>query len=219
LAIEAVLWDLDGTLISTKQLYIEAYSRALRPYMKRDITEQDVRSVPVMSELRFLRALAADDYDAALADFQRHYAELHHTHFGGIYDGIEETLAQLRQRGLKLGIVTGKSRSSWEVSSATAQLGQFDVIVLDDDVAEPKPHPQGLLIALRELEVEAASAVYIGDSLGDMRAANAAQLTPVLALWSKNEHQRSEFLQRLADEPAHKAYRPTDILSIIGAHE
>lgn len=213
--LQAILWDLDGTLISTKRLYVEAYARALRPYMKREITEADVRSVPVVSELRFLQAMAQSDYDACLIDFQRHYAELHDTHFGGIYDGVEETLARLRSLGLKMGVVTGKSRSSYEVTSVTADLGQFDVLVLDDDVDQPKPAPDGILMALQALDVAPDVALYVGDSVNDMRAANAAGVHAVAALWSKDDEQRAEFLKRLGAEPARLASTPLDILSLL----
>lgn len=216
--LQAILWDLDGTLISTKRLYIEAYARALRPYMKREITEEDVRSVPVVSELRFLQAMAQSDYDACLIDFQRHYAELHDTHFGGIYDGIEATLARLRDLGLKMGIVTGKSRSSYEVTSLTADLGQFDVLVLDDDVDQPKPAPDGILVALRELDVEAARTAYIGDSVNDMLAAHQAGVLAAAALWSKPESERSRFIERVEMKgPVILLATPADVLRLVQA--
>ena len=212
----AVLWDLDGTLISTRRLYIEAYSRALRPYMKRDLTEDDVRSVKVVSELRLLQALAREDYEACLLDFQRHYAELHDTHFDGVYDGVLETLDALRSRELKLGVVTGKSRSSWEVSIATADLGQFDVLIMDDDVDEPKPHPQGILAALEALDVAPEEAIYVGDSMADVIAAREAGVLPAAALWSKSDRDRETFTERVNKAGgASFLDTPPDLLSLL----
>lgn len=211
----AVLWDLDGTLISTKRLYIEAYSRALRPYLGRELTHADARAVQVISELRFLRTLAGDSYEACLAEFRKLYAELHATHFDGIYEGVEATLAELRKRGLKLGVVTGKARTSWEVSRSAASLGDFDVVVLDDDVNEPKPNPEGILLALSDLGVAPDEAVYVGDSIGDISAANDAGVVSVAALWSKDAEAQQEFLSRLGDRASHIASNPADILDLI----
>lgn len=212
---KAVLWDLDGTLISTKRLYAEAYSRALKPYIKRKLTIEDVRSVPVISELRFMRHLAGDQYDACVADFRRYYAELHDSHFDGVYEGVPATLDELRRRGLKLGIVTGKARASWEVSMTEANLGDFDVVVVDDDVNEPKPNPEGILLALSELAVDAREAVYIGDSLGDIVAAQQAGVPAAAALWSKQEPDRSGFIERLrVHGPAMLLAKPQDVLNL-----
>jgi phosphoglycolate phosphatase-like HAD superfamily hydrolase len=96
------------------------------------------------------------------------------------------------------GIVTGKSRSSWDVTIAETQLGEFDVVVVDDDVAEPKPHPEGIMAALRTLRVSPQDAVYIGDSPADMEAAQAAGTYAAAAMWSKNDAWRERFLARTA---------------------
>lgn len=212
---EAVLWDLDGTLVSTRRLYLEAYRRALAPYIGRDMPDEEILSKRARSEIRFLRAHAADQYEACLRDFRRHYAELHATHFGGIYPDVVPTLDALRQRGTRLGIVTGKSRSSYEVMKLTADLGQFDVLVMDDDVDEPKPSPQGILIALKELGVDGGRTLYVGDSRSDIQAARAAGVMPVGALWSKTGEERNRFAEAAAAEAALVAHTPPDILGLL----
>jgi HAD superfamily hydrolase (TIGR01549 family) len=83
-------------------------------------------------------------------------------------------LVALRAMGLHLGIVTGKSRGAWEITVRSTDLGEFDATVTDEDVVEAKPHPEGLVLALDLLGVSAAEAVYVGDSVGDARAARAA---------------------------------------------
>jgi pyrophosphatase PpaX len=214
--IEAVIWDVDGTLISTKKLYPEAYRRALAPYVGRDLTDAELFKIASHSELRFLQRHAGEHYAASLKDFQRHYAELHASHFGGIYDGVLETLAELRRRGIRMGIVTGKSRSSYEASVAYADIGPFDVLVMDDDVDQPKPHPQGILAALNELSVVAAAAIYVGDSITDLEAAEAAGAIAAAALWSKEGKYRIDFDARLAAHPqAYRLNQPHDLLDLI----
>lgn len=216
MAIEAILWDLDGTLISTKRLYLEAYRRALAPYIGKVLTDEEILGHRSRSEIRYLRSQAREQYDACLRDFREHYAALHDTHFGGVYPGVVDVLNALRAGGMKMGIVTGKSRSSYEVGLATADLGHFDVLVMDDDVEEPKPHPEGILAALTALGIEGGQAIYVGDSITDIEAAHAAGTTAAAALWSRNVAQRARFIDVLARrDGVHMLDEPCDIRKLV----
>lgn len=196
--LQAILWDVDGTLVSTKDLYLECYRRALAPYVGRLLSDEELLALRPHSELHVLKSQAGAAFEECIAAFREHYRTLHPTFFGGVYPGIAETLAALRQTGLRNGIITGKSRSSWEVTSAETALGDFDVVIVDDDVANPKPDPEGILAALDALGVHAQHAVYIGDSPADMEAALAAGTHAAAAMWSKSESWRQRFLQRTA---------------------
>jgi pyrophosphatase PpaX len=213
---QAILWDLDGTLISTKRLYLEAYRRALAPYIGRVMTDEEILRDRSRSEIRYLQSKAREQYEACLRDFRQHYASLHDTHFEGVYPGIPEVLEKLRQTGVKMGIVTGKTRSSYEAGLATANLGQFDVLVMDDDVTEPKPHPEGVLAALNALDLPADAAIYVGDSITDIEAAHAAGTTAAAALWSRPVADRPRFVERLpSNGRVHLLHTPGDVLDLL----
>lgn len=213
---KAVVWDVDGTLVSTKDLYLECYRRALAPYLRRLLSDDEILALRPHSELQILRSHSGAAFDECTTAFRRHYAELHATHFGGVYDGIAEVLTDVRRRGLKNGIVTGKSRSSWEITVAEIELGEFDVVIADDDVANPKPDPEGILAAVGALDVEPAHAIYVGDSPGDMEAALAAGVHPAAALWSKSDAWRERFLARTQHLSGLSLLRhPADLLGLL----
>jgi HAD superfamily hydrolase (TIGR01549 family) len=211
--IEAVLWDLDGTLVSTRRLYLEAYRRALAPYIGRVLTDEEILSHRSRSEIRFLKSQAAEHYDACLRDFRRYYAELHDSHFGGVYPGVADALHALRRREVKLGVVTGKSRSSYEVGAAVVDLGPFDVLVLDDDVSEPKPSPEGIQIAVERLGTAPARTVYVGDAVSDIEAAAAAGVISAAALWSRPGNDTAERMR--AAGAAVLLFSPMDVLQLL----
>ena len=167
------------------------------------------------AERRFLPEYAADDGDACLEAFYSHYEELHDELFEGVYTGVPEMLASLRARCAGVGIVTGKSRRGFEITAARIELGPFDAIVVDDDVAAAKPEPEGILLALDALGAEPDDAVYVGDTVGDMRAARAAGVRGGAVLWSKGEEEREEFARRAEDAGAVTLTEPADVARFV----
>ena len=214
--IKAVIWDVDGTLISTKDLYLECYRRALEPYVGRLLTDDEMLAMRPQSELYMLRTHAGGDFEACMTAFARHYDELHSTYFGGVYDGVADVLDALRARHIRNAIVTGKSRASWEITLAQTQLGDFEVVIVDDDVAHPKPDPEGILAALDSMAIHPRDTIYVGDSPGDMEAAQAARTQAAAAMWSKNDVWRNRFLQRTRGmNGIVHLERPHDVLGLI----
>ncbi|HEX7048819.1 MAG TPA: HAD family hydrolase [Longimicrobiales bacterium] len=212
-----VLFDLDGTLINTRRLYMACYRRAVLPYVGRELTQEEILALRPRSELRFLRDVVGEERLAAcMEDFYRAYAELHDEYFRGIYDGVPEMLATLRTARARLGIVTGKSRRSWELTRAREALGRFDVLVFDDDVIEPKPDPEGLRLALDRLGADPGAAFYVGDSASDLEAAAAAGVRPAAALWAKGEDDREAFLRRIASFDAPAFPTPAAVIRHLG---
>ncbi len=210
--IRAILFDLDGTLIDTWDLYIETYLRTLEPYVGHRLSLEELRALHPTSEMRALhRVVPRGEAEQAHAVFLDHYRRLHVELFGGIYPGVSALLDALRARPLALGIVTGKSRGAWEITRAVADLGPFDVFVGDDDVQDAKPSPEGLLLALARLNVPPAQAVYVGDSPNDAGAAHGAGMRYAAALWAKSSEERPGFVARVREaglwaelpDPAH----------------
>lgn len=213
---KSILFDLDGTLIGTRALYMEAYRTAVRPYIRRDLSDSDIMALRPTSELAFLRAVVAEaDLEACLRDFYEAYHGLHGDLFEGIYDGVPDLLSAIRQAGLRTGIVTGKSRRSWEITSAVAALGPFDVLVFDDDVRAPKPDPHGLEQAMEALGLDPADGAYVGDTVSDMEAARAAGLRGIAALWAWVPERREAYEERMRETGAEMVESPADLRALL----
>jgi HAD superfamily hydrolase (TIGR01509 family) len=197
-----VLFDVDGTLVNTWELYIEAFLSALEDLVGRRLTPAELAQMHPTSELRVLREVLAsdDELPAAHEGFLAHLSRLHPELFAGVYDGVPEMLDQLRERGMTLGLVTGKSRGAWAVTAPVAALGDFAVAIMDDDVAEPKPAPEGILAAVAGLGATLEATVYVGDAVNDARAARAAGVRFAAALWAKPERERETFVEKVRAE-------------------
>ncbi len=192
--LKGVLFDLDGTLIATRRLYIESFADALEPVLGERLSEEQIMARKPRAERRFLRELAGDRHiQGTLERFYDAYEARHDRSFEGIYPGVRELLRELRSREVPIGLVTGKSRRSWQITGPRIELGAFDVRVFDEDVPHPKPDPTGLRLAVDALSVDPNLLMYVGDSVTDLQAAQALGMPSGAVLWSKKQHEREPF--------------------------
>lgn len=209
----SILFDFDGTLNDTWRLYLESFRRALEPHYGVLSDDQIIEYGP-SAERRFLqRMIAEHHYPECYDSFMSHYCALHDAMNDGLYAGVSEMLAELRRTGHRVGIVTGKSRKAWETTYAKSGLEPFDVVITDDDVAHPKPDPEGLLKALEMLNGRSAEALYVGDSLLDYRAARTARIAFGAALWSKQPDERAAFAAAVGEQGGAALFaQPSDVV-------
>jgi pyrophosphatase PpaX len=178
-----VLFDLDGTLIDSGPMILASFRHATRTVLEREIPDEVL-----------MANVGGHGIHAQMREFDEHRAEelvrVYREHNMAMYEqvrafrGIPEQLDRLRAQGRPLGVVTVKGRLTVEVTfDVLPLLGPFDVVVTGDDTDRHKPHPEPLLLALEQLGATAATAVYVGDSPFDIRAARAAGMTAIAVSW------------------------------------
>ncbi|MEW6554709.1 MAG: HAD-IA family hydrolase [Actinomycetota bacterium] len=181
--LSVLLFDLDGTLADTIELIIFCFRETLR------ILELPPRSDgQILSEIGRPLHLQARDIDRGRADeifslYQNLYSQ-HHDEMVREFPGIRESLAGLRERGYRLGVVTSKRDFSALPDLAFFRLdGFFEVVITADDTTLHKPHPEPVLEALDRLATVPAQATFIGDSPYDLRCARAAGVLAGAVAW------------------------------------
>ncbi len=180
-----VLFDLDGTLIDSIELILNSTRHAFRDWPRRRPTDEDwLASVGIPLAAAMRQYAETDDEVSMLIASYREYQMAHHDRLVRCYDGVPETLELLRRDGHPLGVVTSKS-------DALAQRGLehvgiahlFDTIVGCDSCTRHKPRPEPVLVALERIGGAPERAVFVGDSVHDIEAGNAAGVHSVAALW------------------------------------
>lgn len=206
--IRAVLFDATGTLIHLRESVGETYARLARPYGV-DLTAAQLdaafarafRRMPPMAfpgvaaeripdrERQWWRDLVmatfreADatqrftDFDRCFALLFDHYAE--HAAWE-LAPAARETLADLRQRGRRTGIVSNFDYRLPRILDAFGLTPLLDVVILSADAGAAKPDPRIFAVAVQRLGVRASEAVYVGDDADDdIAGARAAGLHAV----------------------------------------
>ena len=164
---QAVLFDLDGTLVDTLPLIIMTYRQVFRE-LQIPWGDDDVVKLIGLPLVEIAGHFGVENRDHFVARYQ-HYYKIDHDHYTKLFPGTWETLTQLKDQGLKLGLVTSKGKPVTTRTLAYTKLDQLlDTIVTAHDVSHPKPHPEALEKALTALGVQPDQAIMVGDSHFDI---------------------------------------------------
>jgi len=181
--VEAILFDLDGTLIDTDDGMIERAARWLQP-LARLFPQGDPKRVlrraimasegPTNAFLTFLDILGLDDELFTLGDRLRRLRGLRTPANFQPVDGVVESVQELSGR-YPLGIVTTRSRQDAQTFLEQHALADcFSVVVTHEDTWRLKPHPEPIRYAAEQLGVAIERCLMVGDTGLDVRAAKAA---------------------------------------------
>jgi len=203
--VKAVLFDLDGTLTDTLPLVIAAVNAALTPVWGAPRAPAEIRHLFGPPEGQLIAAQAPDD-PQAVERFYRYY-RANHQRAARVYPGVRPMLTTLVESGRLLALVTNKGRRSAMITLEAFGLRRFFRAIVDgDEVASPKPDPEGIRLALRRLGVGAGDAAYVGDMASDLAAARAAGVEAWAAAWSRpdDEYQGWDYVARLPESVLHR---------------
>ena len=186
--IEAVLFDLDGTLIdSAPDLGAAAdkmrtdrgmssfpllHYRPMAGAGARGMIGLALGLTPEHPEFAVLKEEFFVNYEACLTE--RTYA----------FDGVAELIDRLEQAGFKWGVVTNKSeRFALPLTRFMSLFASAGTVVCGDTTPHAKPHPAPLLEAARQLQIEPGRCLYVGDDERDIVAGRAAGMPTVAAAY------------------------------------
>jgi pyrophosphatase PpaX len=178
-----VLFDLDGTLVDSAGIILASFHHATETVLQRRFPDEQILAQVGGSNLEAQMGLLAPEHvDELVRVYRAHndpsYSEL------ACFDGVVDVLAQLKDEGRRLGVVSAKRSPTVQRVFDGAGIGTyFDVIVGSDATERHKPHPEPLLYALKQLDAQPADAAYVGDSPFDMAAAKAANVFGIAVAW------------------------------------
>lgn len=185
MAYTTVLFDLDGTIIDTNELIIQSFLHALEGVTEEPFTRERIiphMGYPLAQQLRFFTGRErVDELEAKYRQFNLDK----HDELVAEFPHVREVLAELRERGVRLGVVTNKARRTTMMGLKRCGLEPFmETVVTIDDVSRGKPDPEPVRLALQRLGAEPADALMVGDSQYDIIAGRDAGTATVGVAWS-----------------------------------
>jgi phosphoglycolate phosphatase len=190
MAQKLIIFDMDGTLVNSSITIANAIN-----YVRKQLGFEPMDTALILSKVNDPSINPAQFFYHApkfAHDHERWFSEYYsrnHDRELVLYEGIKPLLLELKERGVRLAVATNAYRRS-TVESLT-HLGiyvLFDAVACYDDVYKGKPYPDMLLKLLKELQIGAEEAVFVGDGPRDEQAAKRAGIDYIMVDWGFTDH-------------------------------
>jgi pyrophosphatase PpaX len=163
--ITTIVFDVDGVLIDSNRIIIEAYKKTARKLGLRIPSTQEISKLLGKPLEEITRILWPNtDADLYVKEYRKFFMDKNLKI--PVIDGAVDTVRKMKSLGFKLGILSGKTNFFIEkhLKEAGFDLDWFDTITSFETTKKHKPDPEPLLYILERLKVKPEEALYVGDS-------------------------------------------------------
>ena len=213
--IKGILFDFDGTLANTIDLIVATFEHTCvtalgeKPDRQRII---DTIGLPLGDALELLSGIHEQQRILELRQIYGAFNAANHDTMIKPIPGVAELLVQLKQRDLKLAVVTSKKAYMLERGmQCLGMLPYIDAIVSVLDTERGKPAPDPMLLACQHLGLTPGECLCVGDSPFDMQSGNAAGCVTVAVEYTQLDWQ--SLLEQV--KPDYTVSQPLDLLQLL----
>lgn len=170
--IRCILFDFDGTLADTEAGIVATFKATLERMGENVLSTEAIKStigLPLDRQFEMLARFSPEKVKQATDTYRDIFQTVG---IAGItlFDGVKEALTRLRQRGYVLGVVSSRHMLSLlQICDLQGITEYFSTIYGVDRVSRPKPAPDTVLLALKELGISPGESLVVGDTVFDLR--------------------------------------------------
>ncbi len=199
LKVKAVIFDLDGTLIDSIDIYFRIVENALERLEMPPVSRSKILAAAESEDFKWelvlpreVRRRRENIIDEAWAVINEIAPRMFADDLD-IIEGADGALKMASANGLKIGLVTSTQKHYLETKMVPLKNADVDklieVIITSDDVKERKPAPEALIMCAQQLELEPDSCVYVGDTTTDMKSGKAAGMHTIGVLTGFDDYE------------------------------
>ena len=180
--IKGVLFDFDGTLADTLPLCIRAFRSSIEPHLGRPVSDAEIVATFGPAEQGTIKALIPHAYAEGVAAYLTHYGQFH-ADYPNLFPGIQPLLDELRAKGVRLALVTGKGERSAAVSlQFYGLLPYFSAFGYGD--LEMNSKTRNITRIVADWKLLPGEVLYVGDAPSDILACRQAGVPIAAAAWA-----------------------------------
>lgn len=190
-----IIWDLDGTLIDSLPMTLEAFNDGIELHLGRRLTASEIMAHFGSSEDKVIASIIGAEAGAETA--QRCYDRTRQSMIDRLpqmtpFDGVTHALEKVRERGHRLALFTGRGRPGTDaILSHLKWRDLFELVMTTSELKNGKPHPEGILTICEKLSVSPSNTLMLGDSPLDMQAAQAAGARAIGCAWDRHANKKA----------------------------
>ena len=185
---DALLFDLDGTLLDTAPDFITALKIQLQRHGREPLPDNMIRACVTNGSVGLIqRGFGMEPDHPQFKTLREEFLELYFGNLAdktSLFEGLQQVLDECAARNIPWGIVTNKP---WKYTEPVlVQLNLMDdaaTVICPDHVAQPKPDPEAMHLACSEIRIAPANCLYVGDHVRDIDAGRAAGTRTIAAGW------------------------------------
>jgi phosphoglycolate phosphatase-like HAD superfamily hydrolase len=183
--IKAVVFDLDGTLGNTLPLCISAFRKSIEPLINQTLSDDEIIATFGPSEEGTIMALAPEHYEKGISSYLKFYKQLH-IMCPAPFDGIEDLLITLKNKSVRIAMVTGKGKHSTEISLEQFGIAQYFEAIETGIASGPRKAEgiQNILDLFKDIHKN--EVIYVGDAPSDITASRKVGVPVVAAAWAES---------------------------------
>lgn len=180
---QAVIFDIDGTLIDTRGGIFWQYEQLTREFDGVPASREAIAAALHGTLDTIVPTLVKNREAPREQIFQRlNELWLESDRMHALYPGAAELLAILQRLDVRLGVVTSGDERTVALLQRLGVGDHFEVFISKADYALPKPNPEGLLLALQKLGAAPHEAAMVGDTPADIQAGKNAGVAKTIAV-------------------------------------
>lgn len=184
---QAVIWDLDGTLLDTIEDLTDAVNHSMEAYGYPTYETLQIKQFVGNGVERLMERAVPDGkkdprFEEIFAGFKQYYTG-HCNEKTDLYAGIRELMLELKQQGIAQAIVSNKNQEAVTELAAIYFADLIEVAIGQQNAIAKKPAPDMVELALERLGCKREAAVYIGDSEVDVATAKNSKMDGIAVSW------------------------------------
>ncbi|MCI8571730.1 MAG: HAD family hydrolase [Lachnospiraceae bacterium] len=193
---DGVIFDLDGTLLNTLEDLMDSVNYGLKAYHMPERSLEEIRcfvgnGVERLIELAVPEGTGDLEREKVFAEFKAHY-KIHCNDKTGLYPGVEELLARLKEEGFAMAIVSNKLQEGVDALNKQYFDRYVETAIGAREGIRKKPAPDTVMEALRILDLPKERVVYVGDSEVDIATAQNAGMDCITVAWGFRTRKEQE---------------------------
>lgn len=181
---QAVIFDLDGTLLDSRRAFYAQFQELASIYDNAELSKETIDAAAHGTTEQIVRKLIKDTstpLDEILETHRKLRIQACEKHLT-LYRGVQDLLGNLTARGLKVGALTSGNHLTVNWLARLKVDHHFSDIVSAEHVQNPKPHPEGLILAMNNLNVTPEQTIMIGDTVVDIQVGKNAKIYKTIGL-------------------------------------